>query len=76
MVGRVTATLQSEGKERYDVYDMTNQIKKKIRLSFFLFSILTVFRLSKGKFSFFLDFSSCRRTTILPYTAKTATLSV
>ena len=84
MVGKVTATLQSKGKERYDVYDMTSQRPKKkmIRLSFFLFSILAVFRLPKGrslfpyKFSFFLDFSYCRRSTILPYTTKTATLSV
>ena len=29
MVGKVTATLQSKGKERYDVYDMTSQRPKK-----------------------------------------------
>lgn len=29
MVGRVTATLQFKGKERYDVYDMTSQRQKK-----------------------------------------------
>ena len=34
MAGRVTATLQSKGKERYDVYDMTSQRRKKKGLDY------------------------------------------